>query len=599
MTHHEDPPPPTGPARGRTEVLAKSAAWLAIAAVSLTVMKGFLRGPRIGIDYRYFFPRLLDGEWWRMQSGSLAVQWFSPSFCGGVARVPDGQDLSYALPQLLVRWLDPRDAAVATGVIMALVGAAGFARLLRGGFGASPEVATLGAAVMAFNAAHEARALAGHLAYHGMMLIPWACVAVVEALPEERSARRWRLAGDALLAGVALAYVVSAGLLNLAAPLGLSVLAVALIHALRSGPALVPSLRDAALRLGAGSAIALALSAAKLAAFASYYGQFRRDFYPLPGADGVIEAVGVTARAIFGFWAPSGAHIANARWVIEAHELTYGVGPLPALGLIIAGLAWARAKHRPPRSRAQLATACALAFVVAIPFAINVYTPTWNALLKRLPVLSSSSVLFRWWIAYVFVAPLGLLGFEGLAPRARRAAVVAGVALTLIVALVKPRPTEAADAYDPSRVVLAWHISHDLGVSPPIATVSSARRNALEDEGLLVEGASHQLCYEPTFGYRLERFPRGALHMGPVDDARLGVFNLKNPACYVWPRENRCAPGDHFQLSQRDALMRFASRRPFAFAMSTRQHVANAVTMSSLVGALCLAAALAARRLRR
>lgn len=576
-----------------------TAAWLAMAVTSITVMKGFVRGPRIGIDYRYFFPRLLDGEWWRMQNGPLAVQWFSPSFCGGVARVPDGQDLSYALPQLLVRWLDPRDAVVATAVIMALVGAAGFARLLRRGFGASLEVATLGAAVMAFNAAHEARALAGHLAYHGMMLIPWACLAVVDPLPEETIARRWRLSADILLAGFTLAYVVSAGLLNLAAPLGLAVVAVALIQALHSGAALKQSLRDAAIRLAAGSVVALALSAAKLTAFASYYGQFRRDFYPLPGADGVLAAISVTARAVFGFWAPSGAHIANAQWVIEAHELTYGVGPLPALGLIVAALAWARVKPRPTYSRAQRATLLALGLVVAIPFAINVYTPMWNAFLKRLPVLSSSSVLFRWWIAYVFVAPLGLLGFERLAPRARRAAVFAGVVLTLLAALLKARPTEAADAYDPSRVVLAWHISHDLGVFPPISTVSSARRNALEDEGLLVEGASHQLCYEPTFGYRLERFPRGPLHVGAVDDARLGVFNLKNPACYVWPRENRCAPGDHFQLSQRDALMRFASRRPFAFAMSTRQHVANAITVTTLMGALGLAAALAARRFKR
>jgi hypothetical protein len=599
VTTPEAPRPTAEPASTRAPLLAQGAAWVALALTSVTVMRGFLRGPRVGIDYRYFFPRMLDGEWWRMQNGPLAVQWFSPSFCGGVPRVPDGQDLSYALPQFLTRWVDPRDAAVATAVIMALVGAAGFARLLRRGFGASPEVATLGAAVLAFNAAHEARALAGHLAYHGMMLIPWTCLAVVDPLPAEPVARRWRLAADVLVVGLTLAYVLSAGMLNLSVPLGLAVVAVALAHALRRGGDLGRDLRDSALRLAAGSALALAFSAAKLAAFASYYGQFRRDFYPLPGAAGLLEAFSVTARAVFGFWAPAGARIANAQWALEAHELTYGVGPLPAIGIVIAALAWARAKPRPTPSRGRVAALAALAVVLAIPFAVNVYTPAWNAFLKRLPVLSSSSVLFRWWIAYVFVAPLGLLGFDRLAPRPRRVVVAAGFALTLGVALVKARPTEAADAYDPSRVLLAWHLSHDLGVAPPIASVSSARRNALEDEGLLVEGASHQRCYEPTFGYRLERFPRGPLHMGPVDDASAGVLNLKNPACYVWPRENRCAPGDHFQLAQRDALLRFAARRPYAFAMSTRQHVANAVTVASFVGALGLLAALAARRLKR
>ncbi len=573
--------------------------WALIAWTSLAVMRSLLERPRVGIDYRYFFPRLLDGEWWRMQNGSLPVQWFSPSFCGGVARVPDGQDLTYALPQLLSRWLDPREAVIATAVVMALVGAAGFARLLRKGFGASREVAALGAVVMAFNAALEARVLAGHLAYHGMMLIPWTCLATVDPLPEDRDARRWRLAGDALVVGFTLAYVLSAGLLNLAVPLGIAVLGVALVHALTQGDRLVSALRDSALRLALGGVVALAFSAAKLTAFASYFGQFRRDFYPLPGADGLLEALWVTARAVFGFWAPSRAHLANAQWAIEAHELTYGVGPLPALGIIAGLVALVRTRAWTTLDRKRALTLAAAALLLAIPFAVNVYTPGWNAFLKRLPVLSSSSVLFRWWVAYVFVAPLGLLGFDRFAPRARTIAVVVGIALTLFIARVKPRFSEGADAYDPSRVLVAWHISHDLGVVPPIATVSSARRNALEDEGLLVEGASHQLCYEPTFGYRLERFPRGTLHVGAVDDTRGGVFNLKNPACYVWPRENRCRPGDHFQLTQRDALMRFAARRPFAFAMSTRQRVANVVTLTSLAGALFLAIALVARRFRR
>jgi hypothetical protein len=599
VSNPEVSPPAAAPVRPRLATVLRALAWVLMALTSLAVARSFVRGPRIGIDYRYFFPRLLDGEWWRMQNGYGAVQWFSPSFCGGVARAPDGQDLSFALPQLLSRWLDPRDAVVATAVIMALVGGAGFARLLRRGFGASPEVATLGAAVMAFNAAHEARALAGHLAYHGMMLVPWACLAIVDPLPSEAVARRWRLGGDVLLAGFTLAYIVSAGLLNLAVPLGLAVLAVALLQALHSGAAIERSLRDAALRLAAGSALALAFSAAKLAAFASYYGQFRRDFYPLPGADGFFEAIVMTARAVFGVWAPVGAHIANTQWTTEAHELTYGVGPLPALGMVLAALMWSRITPRPTLTTLQRVTLAGAVFALAIPFAVNVYTPTWNAFLKRLPILSSSSVLFRWWIAYVFVAPLGLLGFDRLAPRARNLAVIAGVALTLGVALVKGRPTEAANAYDPSRVLLAWHLSHDLGVAPPITTVSSARRNTLEDEGLLIEGASHQLCYEPTFGYRLERFPRGPLHLGPIDDTRFGVLNLKNPACYVWPRENRCAPGDHFQLNQRDAMMRFASRRPFAFAMSGRQRVANAVTLAALVGAVGLVVALIARRLKR
>ncbi len=580
--------------------VARAVVWALAAAVSALVMRGFLRGPRVGEDYKYFFPRMLDGFWWRLENGPLPVQWFTPSFCGGVPRVADGQDLSYALPQLLTQWVDPRDAAWGTAVIMALAGGAGFERLLSRAFGASPPVALLGGVVVTFNAAHEARSLAGHLAYHGMMLVPWACLGVAAPLPAEPAARRWRLAGDILLTGAVLAYLVSAGMLNMAAPLGLAVLATIFARAsVAPEGELVATVREGVVRLAAGSALALALSAAKLAAFASYFSHFARDFYPLPGVAGALEAVSVTARAVFGWWAPSAPRIANSRFVVEAHELTYGVGPLPALGLAVGAVAWARGRRALGLSARRMGVVAALAAVLAVPFVINVYTPGWNALLKKLPVLSSSSLLFRWWLTYVFVAPLGLLGFERMQPRARALVCAAGVALTLVAALAKSRPMEMPASYDPSAVLVAWHQTRASGRPPPITAVSSARLVAPEDGGALVRGQSHQYCYDPTFGYRHERFIRGPLHLGPITDVRAGVLNLKNPACYVWPRENHCRPGDHFAPSQLAEMLRFASRRPFAFEMSSRQRVANAVTMAAWAGALALALTLAVRRVRR
>jgi hypothetical protein len=553
----------------------------------------------VGTDYGYFFPRLLDLAWWRRASGVLSVPWFSPSFCGGIPIAADAQDLSFALPGLLVSWVDPLEASYLTAVAFALLGAVGFARLLHRGFGASVPTALLGGVVVGFNGAFEARVLAGHLAYHGMMLVPWVCLGVVGASSGEGSARWRRVAGDTLLTGFGLAYIAWCGLLNLAVPLGLAVVAVALVHGLLRGG----GYRDKALRLALGGALAMGLGGARAAAFASYFSHFHRDGYPLPGIAGVGRTLSTALLAVFGWIPPVRTPVSNSRWVLEPHEWDYVVGPLPALALLAAAVAWARARRgapaATPTTRADRAALGLLLAVLAVPIAINVYTPGWNALLKRLPIISSSSNLLRWWLAYVFVAPLALLVLDRLAPQHRRGASMLGVALVLGLFVARPRPHGLVRQYAPDPVLAAWHQTHARGDTIPVTDISSFKDQTIQRNSALVGGASQLFCYEPTFGYWLEAFPRRSLHVGPVTDVRNGVLNLKDPSCYLWPDENHCRPGDHFPVARRDAALAFAARRPFAFAVSRRQRLAEAVTALTWLGALATAVALVVGRLRR
>jgi len=81
----------------------------------------------------------------------------------------------------------------------------------------------------------------------------------------------------------------------------------------------------------------------------------------------------------------------------------------------------------------------------------------------------------------------------------------------------------------------------------------------------------------------MEAFPRKTLRPGPALESRDGVLNLKNPACYVFPEENGCSPGDHFASAQLREARAFTRYEPIAFVASTWQRLANAVTLCALV----------------
>src|SRR5262249_54247358 len=87
---------------------------------------------------------------------------------------------------------------------------------------------------------------------------------------------------------------------------------------------------------------------------------------------------------------------------------------------------------------------------------------------------------------------------------------------------------------------------------------------------VFVLGSSQPKMYEPIFGYRLENFPRKSLVAGKVMQVNAdGFLNLKNPAGYVFPKENGIEPGDHFKAAEAEKAERFRKYQKFPFKFSS------------------------------
>ena len=542
----------------------------------------------LGVDYGFWLPELLAGTFWHLSAPALSMPWFNPSQCAGIPWHADPQGAYLSLPQFAAFLVPPLRAIQISFLIYAASGFAGTYWLAARCFHLTRQASVLAACLFTLNGFFAARMMVGHLSFAPFMLVPALGCCLLDQAAHGRRA--------CLLFGTLFALALQAGMAVLVLPATFTLAIMMVIQGLATGA----SLRAPALRLIVGSLLGLALCAGKLAAVFALMAHIPRDAYPLPGVPNLVQAAWMAFRSLF-LWptADMTKELVNSALILEPHEFDDRVGPVPLLFMAAGWLAWRRQPRAPASPRGRLLWD-ALAVLLFIPLALNTYAPYWTALLKHIPVLRSASSMLRWFAAYMLPAVIGgALALDRLFVRSstRWLATAAGVAATVVCLLSGDRAIYGASGlgvYDPAPVEASWRQVNKTGRVPPITRLavpmapSGQPDMSIARGNLLTQGASPLFCYDPVFGYRLEAFHQGTLHAGPIFDVtRNGdrrELNLKNPACYVFPGANACAPGDTFLSAQSAAASDFAAYRPFAFAKPWWAHMADWLGALSFAG---------------
>ena len=559
----------------------------------------------LGHDMGLAFASMLDGFIWFAKNGLWEVPWFTPSFCGGQPYFADPQSGYYSLLQWLTFITDPLSATYWTLLLFASAGFFGTYLLARRCFALALPWAILAAALYFFNGFLPHRAIIGHLGYPALTLAPWLALALLTP-----AATRISTHGLGLLAGLIAAIWLQSGLTTLMLPAALSVALLLLVYRWRQ-----PWSADLLPRMLIAVGISVVLSASKLVASLAFYGRFERTQYLLPGFDNPFALLVTNLLALFG---PSEAAawfadtwLVNAQWTLFAHEWAFGFTVVPLFVLFRARVLLRRRTgasattgpgdsndgSTPSDTGIKVAVALAILAIALLPLALQFYTPAYNAWLKALPLVGATASPQRWLIVYLPVLPIAtaLLGSLALARQGQldRAPRLVFSFILMLIALnvVDPRRYYYEQGYQPATLLAAYerlaaggaasHRISSIGLATP-ADAGEGLAN-LAGNDVMIAGISQARCYNPSFGYRLESLPPAKLELGEVLAERDGLLNIRNPACFVFPVENDCQPGDQFRADQRAEAEAFVSYAPFPFKKSRAQLLADGVTIGGLV----------------
>ncbi len=582
---------------------------VALVAVHFLIFSQFFPNQQglLGHDYSMFMPHLLDGYYWFHHNGLFSVPWFTPSFCGGVPKFPNPQSSFYSVPQFLTFLMNPVWALQGTLLIFSSLGYWGFYLLSRRIFAASRWTAVLASGLFLFNGFFVHRLMVGHMTYHAFMVLPMLTFLVARPLslpgksPSHEGSNSsiwlWRAGFDVVIAGLLVAYMIFAGMVNVIVPVMMAVVMLLCLFGLA-----VPSRFNwklVSVKFVLASVWGGVLSAAQLVAALSYLKHFPRDQYRLPGFENVWDLVVAVGQSIF--FQPAHELVAkamvNIQWGLDRHEMEYGITFIP-LAILVVSAIWhgVHFKQMPWWKRLnsiQWFCLVSLVAMLAVPLVLNYYQPSWNSFLKQMPLIKSSSSLVRWFCIYipVFIVFM-VLAIENTSLLKRIAMPIGGIGILILVGINfwTDRGFYHAQNYDYQAINQVRDVIKEGKWSPAIDRVVVYTNDKgeiqvpLDRNNVLVNGQSYLFCYESIFGYRLENLPLKNLRPGLTNQESNGVVNIKNPACYAFPEENQCTPGDHFSVAEKSKAQAFTSFQPYEFEMPTRQKMANWLTLLSLIG---------------
>jgi len=555
-------------------------------AVISGVVIGYLnmRFPLVGNDHRGVASMLDSYIYFRLNG--LSIQWFSPSFGGGLPAFPDPNNAQFSLLHLLLFLVSPWQAVMISTVIFIIIGGCGsfyfFHRLLNLHWTAS----ILGMVFFIATGYYMERISAGHLAFQTFPLLVILIIALLDlSIPRG-------IAG--VIFALVITIMINQGGFILIVTFGLSLLVIfPLLYLYRYE---IISWKHLVSVAAIGLLVTLVMSASKVAAVFAFMRFFPRqleDYYPgtsiLRGLFGIVlQLLGTMNLApLLKLVGSDPGLLPN--YMVSVTGAPYGywefdmsMSPV-VFGIIIVGVySFLRKPKKYPGLLMQNNKWIAWIFFIFFTWIAIEFTLAkgWiYPLLQNLPILSSLHVNPRFAAAFLF--PLAFIAAVIYNSWAAKWSAKKSLYIFLVVNLVALIPLSTyfmikTDLQDRLYDITTSQVIYNQIRSGNNLTITGISLDASNTQALLLHESNLQ-PYEPIFGYDLESF-HPEIVPGSVWMVTDGYYNMTNPSGYVFPEVNGTRPFERVKVGDEANLTLFLNHQKTNWKIPVYQEVLDWVS---------------------
>jgi hypothetical protein len=539
--------------------------------------------PFVGHDYRYFIPRLLDTNL-HIQLNGLSIQWYTPSFGGGLPAFPNPQHIEYSIVQWLTMLLNPWSAILVSTAGISLVGYYFCYKFLTDLLELNWRAAILGAMFFIGNGFYIEHMVTGMIGYQ---LFPLGAV-ILYFLIDQRNHYFY----NAIIIAIVLALMVHQAGFYLIITFILS-FSMTLPFLFFYKPSLFNARRTILVASGASLLFTTMISSKVYAtyAFMQYFPRIVSDTYEVETFQAL---VGIVAQLF-------GVMTLGPFLIITGHNPEYLSGALSRITgtkygiwetdsalspvlifFLLVGLARA-VSERGRNIRSHVNRFALVRFVLLlVPITVTLQMILAKGMMytitKQLPILESLHVNLRFTSALIL--PLIILGAIQLhrffLQNSKPAYFWACAFLTSMSLLSYFSLSNVVIENDYS--VSFSNVLHQemrKGMKFPVMDISDspiARWNGFSEYSSIYQP------YEPIFGYELESF-HPEVHPGKILESRYGYFNMTNPASLVFPEINNLKLYERIKVTERDQLELLLERRQPRWKIPLIQKALNEISL--------------------
>ncbi len=521
--------------------------------------------PLVGSDYRLFIPRLIDSLLHYKVNG-FSIQWYTPSFGGGLPAYPNPLQMQFSIQQLFTFFVNPWNAILVSSVIYMALGFGVTFVFLANTLNFKPYAAILGASFFVASGFFIERVVVGHA---DKITFPLIVIPIFGLLNQKIPA--WL--GGVLIAMTGAILLYSGGVYIGVMCLFTTLVTLPVLYFLK--PSLF-SWKKLLLTAGYGILFTALLCGSKLYAVTVYMQNFPRDVHDQYFVDwytsiggAILQLIGVMSTLPFLRLIGKSSLVLVVRltnWTGSPYgfwELDSSLSPA-LIVLLIYGI-WTVLTHKPQLEKSRLLKKCiagfCLIFAILLVFQFSTARGFLFDMIKGLPLLKSIRTNTRFVAS--FILPLAILGagvFDYWAQGKSDKKLVSFYALINIISLVSLwayylLPMKVQGRNFEIQSILGTYAQIQAGDTFPVTKIIP-EMNDYEVFEAQSSNVTHH--YDPLLG---ENSFLPLVRAGSVFDLENGFYNMTDPTGYVFPSENNSHLFSLIPASDSKKLMDFVNRR--------------------------------------